>query len=173
MYRVQTSLRCHCSLDCLFLQQKLVCTNNLQSVLRDASVRTMLPMTPSLDPATAPLAGLVRSVTEVSCNFPKSVWHPFQLYIEFLRKWLFRCVNLFLPYLRLILCNESLTFTMQWTLQTSSLISLSGCTPGTWGTDCLQNCTCLTEHQSSPCDVVNGTCHCLPGYTGIECQQSK
>lgn len=49
----------------------------------------------------------------------------------------------------------------------------AGCTPGTWGAGCLQNCTCVTEHQSSPCDALDGTCHCLPGYTGVDCEQGE
>ena len=45
------------------------------------------------------------------------------------------------------------------------------CPIGTFGEGCSQNCTCLAEHESSPCEHVDGTCHCLPGYTGSSCEQ--
>ncbi len=51
--------------------------------------------------------------------------------------------------------------------------TFTACALGTWGTDCLQNCSCVTEHESSPCNAVDGTCNCLPGYTGMDCNGSK
>ena len=31
----------------------------------------------------------------------------------------------------------------------------------------------MTEQESSPCDHVTGTCHCIPGYTGESCEEGK
>ena len=47
---------------------------------------------------------------------------------------------------------------------------ISECPAGSYGTGCLQNCTCVPEQESSPCDHVDGTCHCLPGYNGSSCE---
>ena len=44
------------------------------------------------------------------------------------------------------------------------------CPAGSYGTDCLQNCTCVPEQESTPCDHIDGTCHCLPGYNGSTCE---
>lgn len=46
----------------------------------------------------------------------------------------------------------------------------TACPANTWGSGCLQNCSCLAERESRPCDIVNGTCYCLPGYTGATCE---
>ena len=47
------------------------------------------------------------------------------------------------------------------------------CPAGSYGTGCLQNCTCVSEQESSPCDHVDGTCYCLPGYNGSFCELGK
>ena len=47
------------------------------------------------------------------------------------------------------------------------------CPAGSYGTDCLQNCTCVLQQESSPCDHIDGTCHCLPGYNGSSCELGK
>ena len=47
------------------------------------------------------------------------------------------------------------------------------CPAGSYGTGCLQNCTCVSEQESSPCDYVDGTCYCLPGYNGSFCELGK
>ena len=44
------------------------------------------------------------------------------------------------------------------------------CPAGSYGSGCLQNCTCVPEQESSPCDHIDGTCHCLPGYNGSNCE---
>ena len=49
-------------------------------------------------------------------------------------------------------------------------ITRAACPGGMYGAGCLQNCTCVVEHGSSPCDNVDGTCHCLPGYNGSSCE---
>lgn len=46
------------------------------------------------------------------------------------------------------------------------------CPDGTFGTFCLEMCSCITERVGSPqCDIVNGTCNCLPGYFGVSCEE--
>ena len=47
------------------------------------------------------------------------------------------------------------------------------CPGGNYGAGCLQNCTCVSEQESSPCDHVDGTCHCLPGYNGSSCELGR
>ena len=47
---------------------------------------------------------------------------------------------------------------------------LAVCPAGSYGADCIGNCTCVAEQESSPCDHVDGTCHCLPGYNGSSCE---
>ena len=49
------------------------------------------------------------------------------------------------------------------------LNQIAGCPNGTYGPNCLESCMCTPEHESSPCDVMNGTCFCLPDYTGSTC----
>lgn len=49
-------------------------------------------------------------------------------------------------------------------------IHIIACHRGTFGVGCLQSCTCVVEHESSPCDHVTGECHCLPGYNGSSCE---
>ena len=53
------------------------------------------------------------------------------------------------------------------------VIPLLACPVGSFGAGCEQNCTCVPEQESSPCDNVDGTCSCLPGYTGPSCDQGK
>ncbi len=40
---------------------------------------------------------------------------------------------------------------------------------GTHGQDCTSNCLCKNK---SPCDNVNGTCYCAPGWTGVICDKA-
>ena len=47
------------------------------------------------------------------------------------------------------------------------------CPAGSYGAGCLQNCTCVAEQESSPCDHIDGTCHCLPGYNGSSCELGR
>ena len=58
-------------------------------------------------------------------------------------------------------------------LLTNSLLvcTHTECPAGTFGAGCQSNCTCVAEHESSPCDHVDGTCHCRPGYNGSSCEQ--
>ena len=49
-----------------------------------------------------------------------------------------------------------------------SSITSPVCPPDTYGAGCQQNCSCT--HESSPCNAVDGTCNCLPGYTGVACE---
>ena len=53
------------------------------------------------------------------------------------------------------------------------MYTLAACTLGTFGAGCLQNCTCVPEQESSPCDIVDGACNCLPGYTGSACESGE
>ena len=43
------------------------------------------------------------------------------------------------------------------------------CLNGTYGPNCLRMCMCSPDHESSPCDRIDGTCYCEPGYTGRFC----
>ncbi len=52
------------------------------------------------------------------------------------------------------------------------IIEYAACPIGRFGVTCAQNCSCLAGFESSPCDHVDGTCHCLPGYTGPACELS-
>lgn len=46
------------------------------------------------------------------------------------------------------------------------------CPDGTFGDGCLETCACMDGRVDTPeCDNINGTCNCLPGYTGIECEE--
>ncbi|XP_053372976.1 fibrillin-1-like [Mercenaria mercenaria] len=50
--------------------------------------------------------------------------------------------------------------------------SLSGCeecTSNTYGDECSGQCRCVHNHTSL-CDRVNGTCYCLPTWTGTRCE---
>ena len=47
------------------------------------------------------------------------------------------------------------------------------CPSGTFGAECAELCTCVAGRVSSPCDSVNGACHCLPGFTGQDCEESN
>ncbi|XP_053372780.1 uncharacterized protein LOC123559692 [Mercenaria mercenaria] len=42
------------------------------------------------------------------------------------------------------------------------------CPEGSYGDDCLQNCTCAVLTTLS-CDTVTGACNCKPGWTGSQC----
>jgi Notch-like protein len=42
------------------------------------------------------------------------------------------------------------------------------CPDGTFGNDCLQNCTCAVGSTLS-CDTVTGACNCKSGWTGSQC----
>ena len=55
-------------------------------------------------------------------------------------------------------------------LQLSSPFNNIECPQGSYGQDCSQNCTCVAEQESSPCNHVDGMCHCLPGYNGSSCE---
>ena len=60
-----------------------------------------------------------------------------------------------------------------YTVNCCPVIPLLACPVGSFGAGCEQNCTCVPEQESSPCDNVDGTCSCLPGYTGPSCDQGK
>ena len=44
------------------------------------------------------------------------------------------------------------------------------CPAGWYGDQCKQQCQCENE---ATCDSVDGSCDCVPGYTGRLCQNSK
>ena len=45
------------------------------------------------------------------------------------------------------------------------------CPAGMYGVNCLEACNCRTVAVYwPPCNHMNGTCHCLPGYTGLSCE---
>ena len=49
-----------------------------------------------------------------------------------------------------------------------------GCPGGTFGTNCLERCSCRAGRVASPpCDTVNGRCNCLPGYSGTSCDDGE
>lgn len=52
--------------------------------------------------------------------------------------------------------------------------TLIDCPDGMYGVGCLQPCDCRKERVHNPlCHQVNGACYCLPGYSGILCENGK
>lgn len=51
-------------------------------------------------------------------------------------------------------------------------VSVSVCSPGTYGQNCSQKCNC-SKGEPQVCHHVTGTCTCLPGLFGAKCDQRK
>ena len=49
---------------------------------------------------------------------------------------------------------------------------VSACDPGFYGLGCQSVCQCY-EGNTVSCDAVDGTCLCIPGWTGHECTLCK
>ena len=48
------------------------------------------------------------------------------------------------------------------------------CPDGTFGTNCSERCSCLAGRvRNLQCDIVYGACNCLPGYSGLSCENSN
>ena len=70
----------------------------------------------------------------------------------------------------MILVGAHIVFNLE--TKTLSFVVI-GCPPGTYGTDCSQDCSCEPENELAPCDPRNGTCYCQPGYTGQFCEEGN
>ena len=58
--------------------------------------------------------------------------------------------------------------------QKSYFFYLTGCVPGMFGNNCVENCS-STCGDPGVCDKVNGHCYgsCLPGWEGDMCENGK
>ncbi|KAJ8307562.1 hypothetical protein KUTeg_015646 [Tegillarca granosa] len=56
-----------------------------------------------------------------------------------------------------------------YSLNIQDKVSCVACSSNTFGLECSQMCTCVTENTAS-CDPVNGTCSCREGWKGVNCE---